>query len=193
MFGPGLAEPLAREERSGSPGGGYRESVSGRPSMLVRITYIAGALALGGGVTAVVNNRVNDSAESTRNAAVLPTKNARTGNRFPPPTTPIRTVPPRTIPPPHATVAFTLPHVNRTPLPTFSPLPPIVTLPPVEVPSGQCNPHYSGCVPNDPDDVDCWGNGGNGPSYQYTEVSLLDGTDPYGLDRNHDGFGCDDP
>ena len=162
--------------------------MSGRPSMLARIAYVGGSLALGGGVVAVVNAKMND-------AAVSPSTNARTGNRFPPPSAPPRTIPSRTIPPPRTTVAFILPPVNRTPLPTFAPHPPIVTLAPQEVPSDGCNPHYSGCVPNDPDDVDCWRENpkkrGNGPSYQYSEVSLLDGTDPYGLDDDGDGLGCD--
>ena len=165
--------------------------VSGRPSMLVRVAYVAGSVALGGAVMGIVNARQNDAAGSV-------TTNAP-GDRFPPPsfslspprTIPVFTVPRRTIPPPRTTVAFTLPRVNRTPLPTFPPPPPIVTLAPVDASSDDCNPHYSDCVPNDPDDVDCWGNGGNGPSYQYTEVSLLDGADPYGLDGDNDGFGCD--
>lgn len=51
-----------------------------------------------------------------------------------------------------------------------------------------CNPNYSGCVPN-AYDVDCAGGSGNGPAYTGT-VTVI-GTDVYGLDYDGDGVGCE--
>ena len=160
-------------------------SMSGRSSMLVRVAYVAGSLALGGGVMAVVNARMNDAAAS-------PTTNARTGNRFPPPSASPRTIP-RTIPPPRTTVAFSLPRVNRTPLPTFAPPPPVVAQATVATPAAGCSPHYSPCVPI-AFDVDCAGGPGDGPAYVSGPIYVIDGQDPYGLDGNdNNGIGCENP
>lgn len=51
-------------------------------------------------------------------------------------------------------------------------------------------PDYSGCVPNDPVDVDCAGGSGNGPSYVRGPVQVI-GSDVYRLDTDHDGIGCE--
>jgi hypothetical protein len=53
-----------------------------------------------------------------------------------------------------------------------------------------CDPNYSGaCVPI-ASDVDCAGGSGNGPAYVQGPVTVV-GTDIYGLDRDHDGIGCE--
>jgi hypothetical protein len=52
-----------------------------------------------------------------------------------------------------------------------------------------CTPGYSPCIPLGPD-VDCAGGSGNGPRYVQGPVRVT-GSDPYGLDRDHDGIGCD--
>lgn len=52
-----------------------------------------------------------------------------------------------------------------------------------------CNPNYSGCVPN-ASDVDCAGGNGNGPAYVAGPVQVT-GDDVYGLDRDGDGVACD--
>lgn len=53
-----------------------------------------------------------------------------------------------------------------------------------------CDPNYSGaCVPI-ASDVDCAGGSGNGPAYVQGPVYVV-GVDIYGLDRNHDGVGCE--
>lgn len=53
-----------------------------------------------------------------------------------------------------------------------------------------CSPNYTGaCVPID-SDVDCAGGSGNGPSYVRGPVQVVGG-DPYGLDADHDGIGCE--
>lgn len=56
----------------------------------------------------------------------------------------------------------------------------------------QCDPNYTGaCVPNVPgSDVDCGSGRGNGPYYVYGTVRVV-GVDRYGLDGNHDGYGCE--
>jgi len=57
------------------------------------------------------------------------------------------------------------------------------------VPPGECDPNYTPCVPID-SDVDCAGGKGDGPSYVRGPVRVV-GADPYGLDRDGDGVGCD--
>jgi len=56
----------------------------------------------------------------------------------------------------------------------------------------QCDPNYTGaCVPNVPgSDVDCGNGRGNGPYYVYGTVRVV-GIDRYGLDGNHNGYGCE--
>ena len=48
---------------------------------------------------------------------------------------------------------------------------------------------YSPCLPPGPD-VDCAGGSGNGPRYVNGPVSVY-GSDPYGLDSDGDGVGCE--
>jgi outer membrane biosynthesis protein TonB len=52
-----------------------------------------------------------------------------------------------------------------------------------------CTPGYSPCIPLGPD-VDCAGGSGNGPRYVQGPVQVT-GSDPYRLDANGDGVGCD--
>lgn len=40
------------------------------------------------------------------------------------------------------------------------------------------------------DDVDCYGGTGNGPRWQYGPIAV-GSYDPYGLDADHDGVGCE--
>ena len=53
----------------------------------------------------------------------------------------------------------------------------------------ECDPNYDPCVPI-ASDVDCAGGKGNGPEYVYGPVTVI-GADIYGLDRDHDGIGCE--
>ena len=55
--------------------------------------------------------------------------------------------------------------------------------------AGTCNLSYSPCVPS-ASDVDCSGGSGDGPSYVAGPVRVL-GSDPYDLDSDGDGWGCD--
>ena len=57
---------------------------------------------------------------------------------------------------------------------------------------GECDLNYAGaCVPI-ASDVDCAGGNGNGPAYVKGTVRVI-GKDVYGLDRDHDGLGCEPP
>ena len=56
-------------------------------------------------------------------------------------------------------------------------------------PSRSCTPGYSPCVPV-ASDVDCAGGSGNGPAYVEGPVYVT-GSDPYGLDSDGDGVGCE--
>lgn len=55
--------------------------------------------------------------------------------------------------------------------------------------SSNCNPNYSGCVPN-ASDVDCAGGSGNGPAYVRGPITVI-GVDIYDLDRDGDGVACE--
>jgi hypothetical protein len=58
-------------------------------------------------------------------------------------------------------------------------------------PKPNCDPNYTGCVPNVyPADVDCAGGSGNGPYYVQGPVRVI-GVDRYGLDRDGDGIACE--
>jgi hypothetical protein len=53
----------------------------------------------------------------------------------------------------------------------------------------RCHPSYSGCLYPDASDYDCIGGSGNGP--YYTGLVQVLGPDVFGLDRDHDGWGCE--
>jgi hypothetical protein len=53
---------------------------------------------------------------------------------------------------------------------------------------GSCQ-GYKPCIPPG-DDVDCEGGSGDGPRYVEGPVSV-NGSDPYGLDNDGDGVGCE--
>ncbi|CAN5770434.1 hypothetical protein BH20ACT23_BH20ACT23_26850 [soil metagenome] len=52
-----------------------------------------------------------------------------------------------------------------------------------------CTPGYSPCLPP-ASDYDCIGGSGDGP--EYTGTVTVTGDDPYGLDSDNDGVGCED-
>jgi hypothetical protein len=63
---------------------------------------------------------------------------------------------------------------------------------PVDPPSGgsDCDPNYEGaCLDPNAYDYDCEGGSGDGP--EYTGRVEVVGDDPYDLDRDGDGIGCD--
>jgi hypothetical protein len=56
---------------------------------------------------------------------------------------------------------------------------------------GNCTSGYEPCIPRG-SDVDCAGRGGNGPRFTRPGVVYrVRGDDPYGLDDDHDGRGCE--
>jgi resuscitation-promoting factor RpfB len=55
--------------------------------------------------------------------------------------------------------------------------------------SGNCTAGYSPCLPP-ASDYDCAGGSGDGPKYVYGTVQVT-GSDPYGLDSDNDGYGCE--
>jgi peptidoglycan hydrolase-like protein with peptidoglycan-binding domain len=77
---------------------------------------------------------------------------------------------------------------TATALGVWSPPPP--PPPPAIQPaiSSDCTPGYDPCLPP-AHDYDCAGGTGNGPAY--TGRVRVSGSDPYDLDRNGDGVGCD--
>jgi hypothetical protein len=57
---------------------------------------------------------------------------------------------------------------------------------------GDCTPGYSPCLPLGPSDYDCFGGGGDGPAYTEPGVVYqVTGSDPYNLDADNDGLGCE--
>jgi beta-lactam-binding protein with PASTA domain len=68
----------------------------------------------------------------------------------------------------------------------------VATKPPPPPPSN-CTPGYSPClVDHGGADYDCAGGSGNGPYYTKPGVAYrVTGYDPYGLDSDNDGYGCE--
>lgn len=52
-----------------------------------------------------------------------------------------------------------------------------------------CHSGYSGCLRSDASDYDCEGGSGDGP--YYTGKVKVYGSDPFRLDRDGDGWGCE--
>ncbi|MES2966883.1 MAG: hypothetical protein V4668_03780 [Patescibacteria group bacterium] len=52
-----------------------------------------------------------------------------------------------------------------------------------------CHPSYSGCLKMNAGDYDCASGSGNGPNY--TDAVQVYGSDPFDLDRDNDGLGCE--
>jgi hypothetical protein len=68
----------------------------------------------------------------------------------------------------------------------------VVNQPPAPPPSN-CTPGYAPClVYHGGADYDCYGGSGNGPYYTAPGVTYrVTGYDPYGLDSDNDGYGCE--
>lgn len=58
-----------------------------------------------------------------------------------------------------------------------------------EAAEANCDSNYSGCLDPNASDYDCAGGSGNGPLYTGEVESR--GSDPYGLDADGDGVGCE--
>jgi hypothetical protein len=99
------------------------------------------------------------------------------------------TPPTTTTTPPTTTTTTAPPPATTAPPPTTTAPPPPTTM--ALVPAGGCTPGYSPCIPPG-GDVDCAGGRGNGPRYVEGPVTVDPaGGDPYGLDGEGDGIGCE--
>jgi hypothetical protein len=77
------------------------------------------------------------------------------------------------------------PRPKATPRPTPRPTPKPTTKP------RNCDPSYVGvCLKDGIGDYDCAGGSGNGPNYAVGPFRVV-GSDPFDLDRDHDGIGCE--
>lgn len=56
-------------------------------------------------------------------------------------------------------------------------------------PISSCHPSYSDCLKMNVGDYDCANGSGNGPNY--TGPVQVYGSDPFDLDRDNDGWGCE--
>lgn len=86
------------------------------------------------------------------------------------------------VPPPTTTTT------TAAPPPTTAPAPPPTAAPPP--PSNSCTPGYSPCLPP-ASDYDCQGGSGNGPAYTGRVSVDHSYGDPYDIDRDGDGVGCE--
>lgn len=118
-----------------------------------------------------------------------------TATPIPPTSTPVpptaTAVPPTPVPPTATAVPPTPVPPTATPVPPPTAVPPTPEPPPVPQaapPTQDCTPGYSPCIPIGPD-VDCAGGSGNGP--RYVGRVTVTGADPYDLDRDGDGIGCE--
>jgi hypothetical protein len=68
---------------------------------------------------------------------------------------------------------------------------PTATTGPSSGDGGLCHPSYIGvCLRIGIGDYDCAGGSGNGPNYVRGPIRVV-GSDPFGLDRDGDGWGCE--
>lgn len=139
-------------------------------------------------VSATGSSRVEDDLPRAVTTIVEPTTTTRrpeaTTTTLPPTTT--SAAPTTTAPPPPSPTA---PPATAPPTTAPPPPPPTTIAAPQPAASG-CDPNYSGCVPV-ASDVDCAGGSGNGPAYVSGPVEIT-GADPYDLDADGDGLGCED-
>lgn len=75
------------------------------------------------------------------------------------------------------------------PEPAIKPVEKPKTTPVTPKPTSSCHPSYSGCLKMNAGDYDCAGGSGNGPNY--TGTVQVYGSDPFDLDRDNDGWGCE--
>lgn len=163
-----------------------------RPQLLVPAAV--GFLALVGIAAAVTPPPDTQVvAGSSSSSTTTPTTAVTEPTTTEPPTTAAPTTEPPTTEAPTTTAAPTTTRPPTTKPPTTKR--PITAAPATTaaikplVGSG-CDPNYTGaCVPV-ASDVDCAGGTGNGPAYVQGPVQVV-GSDPYRLDADNDGLGCE--
>ncbi|HZD73975.1 MAG TPA: hypothetical protein VE776_08860 [Actinomycetota bacterium] len=82
---------------------------------------------------------------------------------------------------------------TRKPTPTTHRRPPTTRKPPqtTSAPARNCDPAYpDACLHDGIGDYDCAGGSGNGPNYVEGPITVR-APDPFGLDSDHDGVGCE--
>ena len=88
--------------------------------------------------------------------------------------------------------ARVLPDTAVTLVVAKAPPPPPSTAPPPTTPARNCDPSYPDvCLDPAVEDYDCAGGSGNGPEYVEGPIRVLP-PDPFHLDRDGDGLGCED-
>jgi hypothetical protein len=92
---------------------------------------------------------------------------------------------------PATTARRTTPKPPPRPAPKPAPKPAPEPKPSAAPAPSTCDPNYSGqCLKDGIGDYDCSSGSGNGPNYVYGTVRVL-GSDPFGLDADDDGLGCE--
>jgi hypothetical protein len=113
--------------------------------------------------------------ESTTTTTEAPTTTTAAPTTTAPTTT--STVPPTTVPP---TTTTTRRATTTTTAKAVAPA------------TSSCHSSYQGtCIPPDVSDADCAGGTGNGPWYVQEKNVRVVGPDVFGLDADHDGYGCE--
>jgi hypothetical protein len=146
------------------------------PARLGIGTLVVALIAATGSPAAVAPSSISNSPVPTAFALVPPI--VSTPEPTPPPTP---TATPQPTPSSEPTLA---PTPKRTPKPTPRPTPrPVKT-------ASSCHPSYKGvCLRQNRGDYDCAGGSGDGPNYVRPPFRVV-GPDEFGLDRDHDGRGC---
>jgi hypothetical protein len=179
--------------------GGTRMTVRTRARLVAAVFVLTAAGCASSGKTTTESSPTTRAVRTTTTTARPKPKPQRdTTPQTPAPTTasvgfdkPAPTPAPAPLPAPRVTVA-------PPPLPT-----PTIAPAPIAQPAcanvtdasgnplpctGGCTPGYSPCIPPG-DDVDCAGGSGNGPRYVTGPIQVT-GSDPYRLDADHNGVGC---
>jgi hypothetical protein len=180
----GWGPPSGRPPNSGwgpqppSPGRKRRPGVAGWIAIgVIALVVLGGCASVGDNQTTTAARQTDPSVTTGAPATVPPTVTA------PPPTElPTTTAAPTTRPP-----------TTRRPTPTTRKPTPTTRRPPqtTHAPARNCDPAYpDACLHDGIGDYDCAGGSGNGPNYVEGPITVRP-PDPFGLDRDHDGVGCE--
>jgi hypothetical protein len=170
-------EPWGAPPPPGPPGG---------PRPWYKQRWLIVVAALGGlfvfvGVVASLASPTTPKQTTPTTAAVVAAPTSEV--TFPPTTT----MPPTTVP--RTTARPTTTHPPTTAAPATHP--PATKPPTTKPPAKNCDPAYpDACLHDGIGDYDCAGGSGNGPNYVEGPIRVLP-PDPFGLDSDHDGIGCE--